>query len=367
MTFEEAKDRIRRILTYSHPIASWELEDIMDALDITPCDISTCKIAKALWGNKGNIPDIDISRVKNGTPLEAQLNRCDSCIHSEEQDGLNCYECVKGMSDKFEVQPTGMRDATEEERKSVKDYVDSVSKPTGVNFNELLRDCGTCKHNTAIDCGQYPCNECNRKTHPLYEPKITQPTDAVSKHILVNLEDIIRIYSDKKKTNALNGDDDAFIEAIRECQKFQPCEDIVSRSETLNIFRANSYPIVHGRNNHDKGMTLTGIEQVMNEMPSGQTQLCGDAVSREAVLELAKKGILVSNDNYKCVVNAIKSLPPVTPQRPKGNWIYIGNSEVTGLKICECSVCKKRTYGSSKYCPNCNAEMVDSQESEDTE
>lgn len=82
MTFEEAKDRIRRILTYSHPIASWELEDIMDALDITPCDISTCKIAKTLWGNKGNIPDIDISRVKNGTPLEAQ-SPDEDCISRE--------------------------------------------------------------------------------------------------------------------------------------------------------------------------------------------------------------------------------------------------------------------------------------------
>lgn len=106
MTFEEAKKSIRWILTVSHPIGSWELENIMDALDITPCDISTCKVAKALWGNKGNIPDIDISRVKNGTPLEAQQNRCNSCIHSEEQDGSNCYECVKGMADNFEAQPT---------------------------------------------------------------------------------------------------------------------------------------------------------------------------------------------------------------------------------------------------------------------
>lgn len=43
----------------------------------------------------------------------------------------------------LKAQPMNMRDATEEERKSVKDYVDSVSKPTSVNFNELLRDCGT--------------------------------------------------------------------------------------------------------------------------------------------------------------------------------------------------------------------------------
>lgn len=64
--------------------------------------------------------------------LEQQPNRCDSCVHSEEQDGSNCYECVKGMADNFEL----MRDATEEERKSVKDYVESISKPTGVHFDE---------------------------------------------------------------------------------------------------------------------------------------------------------------------------------------------------------------------------------------
>lgn len=44
-------------------------------------------------------------------------------------------------------------------------------------------------------------------------------------------------------------------------------------------------------------------------------------------------------------------------ERPKGKWTYIGNSEVNGLKICECSVCEKRTYGSLKYCPNCGAKM----------
>ena len=38
--------------------------------------------------------------------LEQQPNRCDSCTHSEEQDGSNCYECVKGISDNFEARPT---------------------------------------------------------------------------------------------------------------------------------------------------------------------------------------------------------------------------------------------------------------------
>lgn len=40
-----------------------------------------------------------------------------------------------------------------------------------------------------------------------------------------------------------------------------------------------------------------------------------------------------------------------------GHWIYIGNSEITGLKIVECSECGKRTYGSGKFCPNCGAKM----------
>ena len=48
-------------------------------------------------------------------------------------------------------------------------------------------------------------------------------------------------------------------------------------------------------------------------------------------------------------------------QEPKtGHWIYIRNSEVNGLKICKCSNCEKKTYGSHNYCPNCGAKMIDS-------
>lgn len=87
-----------------------------------------------------------------------------------------------------------------------------------------------------------------------------------------------------------------------------------------------------------------------------------DAVSREAVLELAKKGILVSNDNYKCVVNAIKSLPSVTPQRPKGKWIEVfvktpNDPYSYGFKAHKCSKCEHRPLRISNYCPNCGAEM----------
>lgn len=40
----------------------------------------------------------------------------------------------------IDAQQTKMRDATEEERKSVKDYIESISKPTGVRFDAQLTD-----------------------------------------------------------------------------------------------------------------------------------------------------------------------------------------------------------------------------------
>lgn len=158
--------------------------------------------------------------------------RCAMCTNTIKSDkgcdggcvvDQKMYEKVLEVIDKaLELQPTKMRDATEEERKSVKDYVDAVSKPTGMNFNELLRDCRTCKHNTVIDCGQYPCNECNRKTLPLYEPKIAQPTS--DDEIIKALKAVRTIH---------NGNYAPQIdEAIRRLEA-QPCEDCISRSELL--------------------------------------------------------------------------------------------------------------------------------------
>ena len=43
--------------------------------------------------------------IKSMPSVTPKPNRCDSCIHSEEQDGASCYECVKGMADNFEAKP----------------------------------------------------------------------------------------------------------------------------------------------------------------------------------------------------------------------------------------------------------------------
>jgi len=63
-------------------------------------------------------------------------------------------------------------------------------------------------------------------------------------------------------------------------------------------------------------------------------------------------------ESFKAAIQALE-------EQKTGHWIYICNSEVNGLKICECSYCHKRTYGSTVFCPNCGCRMVEPQESED--
>lgn len=49
--------------------------------------------------------DMLIAHKDKALETHPYFKRCDSCTHSEEQDGSNCYECVKGMADNFEEQP----------------------------------------------------------------------------------------------------------------------------------------------------------------------------------------------------------------------------------------------------------------------
>lgn len=60
--------------------------------------------------------------------------------------------------------------------------------------------------------------------------------------------------------------------------------------------------------------------------------------------------LLLTDDDCKTIIKALE-------KQKTGHWIYIDNSRVNGLKICKCSNCKKKNYGSHNYCPNCGARM----------
>lgn len=105
-------------------------------------------------------------------------------------------------------------------------------------------------------------------------------------------------------------------------------------------------------------------------------QPCEDAVSRQAVINT----IFYKSDNSCDVVlstdlmDRIKQLPSVTPQRPKGKWSFIGD------QMLECSSCKRaytqnqfeelRIYTTDdllpKYCPNCGSYNGGGEDGEDS-
>ena len=98
------------------------------------------------------------------------------------------------------------------------------------------------------------------------------------------------------------------------------------------------------------------IDEIIEALKSSSSD---DCINKSEVLNLLKGiEILHNHDELRTnLIYGIMSLSPVTPQPKVGKWIYIGNSEVNGLKICKCSNCEKKTYGSHKFCPNCGAKM----------
>lgn len=104
-----------------------------------------------------------------------------------------------------------MRDATEEERKSVKDYVESISKPTGVHFDEA------------------------------------QPTDAVR---LISLDDIMAHFpkanfngdpiENKKAYPYWKTDITGLISILKSVPMVKPCGNAVSRSEVIKTIKEMS-------------------------------------------------------------------------------------------------------------------------------
>lgn len=53
----------------------------------------------------------------------------------------------------------GMRDATEEERKSTKDYINSISKPTGLQFDDIYEELDFVQPHKKISVNLQPCED----------------------------------------------------------------------------------------------------------------------------------------------------------------------------------------------------------------
>lgn len=82
-----------------------------------------------------------------------------------------------------------------------------------------------------------------------------------------------------------------------------------------------------------------------------------DCISREdALLCLTGRDLPENRNEYIGIVNErLKGLPSIQPIRHKGEWKYCYG----GM---ECSLCHCREYGRSDFCPNCGADMRESED-----
>lgn len=119
----------------------------------------------------------------------------------------------------------------------------------------------------------------------------------------------------------------------------------MTKEEAIDILQNTSF---FGRTVDDIDTAIQMATKALEQEP------CDDVISRQAVLNLAKKGILISNGNFESVCKAINELPSVNSTKT-GHWI----DEFGG---CECSECGCLEGGYSDYCPNCGARMIEPQE-----
>lgn len=119
------------------------------------------------------------------------------------------------------------------------------------------------------------------------------------------------------------------------------------------------------------------LANLMDVLEKGESLINGDAISRQAVLDL------LENTNNGWIINKVLQLPPVTPQQKMGHWIetaeeyYKAINERGGgvnentpyftydIACSEClakfSVIDNETER-FKCCPNCGAKMQEVEE-----
>lgn len=101
------------------------------------------------------------------------------------------------------------------------------------------------------------------------------------------------------------------------------------------------------------------IESLMAGVKALEQEPCADMVSRQAVLDLPriKTHNVWGNVIYESVdVDAVRQLPPVTPQPKMGKWVKtIGENGVTSAIRCSGCGFEDNRYELFNYCPNCGS------------
>ena len=101
------------------------------------------------------------------------------------------------------------------------------------------------------------CNKCGRFDKYAEQEPTIRPSFSYTAEIKADDEQLERLQG------ILNG------EMVLRLEQ-EPCDDAVSREAAIQKIKEHAYPIRYDHNSIENGMTITGIEQALNELPSVQ-------------------------------------------------------------------------------------------------
>lgn len=142
-------------------------------------------------------------------------------------------------------------------------------------------------------------------------------------------------------------------------------EEIVDGLEIYTIGRPLKNQVV---------ITVQELQNFIDAIKVLEQEHCEDAISREEFIERYKKWahIEFGNDvsDGALAIRVAKSLPPVAPKQKMGHWFIDERPESDRGVIC--SNCEQPIFKyhkldcdyRPKYCPNCGAKMIESEDKE---
>ena len=92
------------------------------------------------------------------------------------------------------------------------------------------------------------------------------------------------------------------------------------------------------------------LRDMLKTIPSAHPEPCEDAVSRQAVINIINKPVIIKAKEQ------IEALPSEQLERKKGKWEIYVISMLDG-EGCRCSECGFEGAPYWNYCPNCGADL----------
>ena len=160
-----------------------------------------------------------------------------------------------------------------------------------------------------------------------------------------------------------------FLEVKSE-EKNEPCDNAIRRQDVLDLAKKG---ILVSNGNYES------VCKAINELPSVNPQPSGDAISRKITTAFLN-GLISDETERKKALQYINELPPVKHQETvtefadrcrecgkmrKGHWIYKQYGGYPEQGNYHCSECDKIDNNIPLYCPNCGCRMFEPQESEE--